>query len=61
MKKKQTIYAVLYTHRFGENLYVIRSNHAPTQDEIIKACEIDDFEPDREESIEWDEVEIIQL
>jgi len=42
------LYAITHTHRHGTDVYVVRCNHEPDEDELIKALDID-FEPDREE------------
>ncbi len=47
------LYTVRHSHRHGESTYVIKSDHLPTQEEVIEKLDID-FEPDREEFIEID-------
>lgn len=56
--KEKNLYMVNHSHRFGQNLYLVRSDRLPMIGEVIKACEID-FEPDREETLEIDKVEEI--
>jgi len=56
-------YIVLYTHRHGVNSYVVNCERLPTEEEIIKACDIEDeYEPDRDdEYLEWEGAELILI
>ncbi len=53
---KIKFWIVLYSHRHGINTYVVMAKRKPTEKQIIRTCEISDFEPDREENIEITEV-----
>lgn len=48
--ENKSIYTVTHEHRFGETFYLVRSNHVPSETEVVKAHNID-FEPDKEEVI----------
>jgi len=45
------IYLVQHQHRHGTSFYLIRADHLPTEDEAIRAHDID-FEEDRDEYLE---------
>ena len=44
-------YVVEHTHRHGTSVFVVQSDHYPSEEEVVYACNID-FEPDAEETIE---------
>ena len=49
----EELYIVIHGHRYGTSVYLVRSNHYPTDKEVIKYCKIL-FEPEREESLNID-------
>lgn len=49
------IYTVIHEHRVGDSTYTVRSDHFPTEEEVIDHCNID-FEPMRGETISISEL-----
>jgi len=50
----RALYAVCHTHRHGTSAFLVRADHFPTEEEVVKACGID-YEPERDETIEISE------
>ena len=50
-REKMQVYLALHHHRHGVDGYVLRCKTMPTTEEIIAHLD-DDYEPDRDESIE---------
>jgi hypothetical protein len=60
---EKQVYMVLHEHRHGSDIWLVRSNQIPSEDEVLKHCNID-FEPDRGESITiapFDLKEIVEI
>ena len=52
---KKQLFIAIHSHRHGLTLYPVLSAHLPSQEEIIKLWDVD-FEPDRDETIDIEEV-----
>ena len=50
------LYSIVHTHRHGTSHYLLESDHAPTQEETIRALALD-YEPDKGEALDIDQVE----
>ena len=53
------LYVIIHHHRHGVTTYLVRSDHIPGEDEVIRECDID-FEPDREEYIDIEQCDDIK-
>jgi len=54
------LWTALHSHKHGETVYVVESDHQPSEEELVKTLEID-FEPDRDETIEISSVKIDKI
>jgi hypothetical protein len=45
------VYVIVHSHRHGHDTFVVLSDHEPSEEEVVKACDID-FEPDEDEYID---------
>ena len=52
----KTLYAVIHNHIYGTSFFLVRCAHYPTEEEVIKYCDID-FEPLKGESIDISDVD----
>ncbi len=44
---KKTLYGIYHSYEYGYSMYLVKANHEPLVEEVVKACRID-FEPDRD-------------
>ena len=50
MNTNKTKYSVIHEHEYGADHYIVRSNHFPSDEEVIKALGLD-FEEDEGETL----------
>ena len=55
MDRKETEYVVVYHHEYGDTIFIVRSGHVPTEQEIVKALDLH-FEPEKDEYLTIDAV-----
>lgn len=45
---KEQLYVAIHEHRHGTSVYLIKSDHEPTEEEVVKFTDMD-FEADRDD------------
>jgi hypothetical protein len=54
------LYMVVHEHKHGLNTHMVKSDHVPSEEEVIKACDID-FEHDEDNPREFLTIDAVSL